>query len=133
MNKIICPKCQAVLNPDNNIVLSAKKDDNKWGLVLLSSELGNYTALTHEDFVVKEGEFVEFHCPACHYKLSTVAPDKNLAVFEMIDEEQVNSTIIISAIAGEKCTYKITEGSIESHGKDSEKYKFIYQNLVDLV
>ena len=133
MNKIICPKCHAVLNPDNSIVLSAKRKNNKWGLVLLSSEIGNYTALTHKDFSVDEGEYVEFYCPACHHNLTNLAPEKNLAVFEMIDKNNVSSTIIISGIAGEKCTCKITEGKVESFGDDAKKYKFNYQNMLDFV
>ena len=133
MNQIICPNCQAVLNPDEKLILSARKNDGKRGLILLSSQVGDYTVLNHESFQFAEGELVNFYCPACHVDLSDYAPDKHLAGVELIDENSKKNTILISSVAGEKCTYKIVDGEIESYGKDAAKYRFDYQNLVDLV
>lgn len=133
MNQIICPKCQAVLNPEDKVVLSVRKKDGKRGLILLSSQLGDYAVSNHERFQITEGESVRFYCPACHVDLSDYAPEEHLAGIELIDDNNQKNTILISSIAGEKCTYKIVDGEVESYGKDAYKYRFDYQNLVDLV
>lgn len=132
MNQVICPKCKAVLNPENNVILSARKKDGKWGLILLSSQVGDYSMYNHKSFYITAGESVKFYCPACHVALSDYAPDEHLAGIELIDEINQKYTILISSVAGEKCTYKIVDGKIESYGKDADKYRFDYQNLVDL-
>jgi len=133
MNQVICPKCDAVLNPENKVILSARKNDGKWGLILLSSQLGNYSVINHECFQIAEGESVKFYCPACHVSLSDYAPKNQLVGLEIIEENNQKHTILISAVAGEKCTYKIVDGEIKSYGKDATKYRFDYQNLVDLL
>ncbi|OQX99373.1 MAG: hypothetical protein B6I20_10025 [Bacteroidetes bacterium 4572_117] len=101
MNKIICPKCQAVLNPQNNVILSALKKDGEWGLILLSAKLGDYSVNNHESFVIAEGDAVKFYCPACHINLSDFAPNKHLAGIELIDVDKTKKTIFISSVAGE--------------------------------
>jgi len=130
MNKISCPKCKAVLNPENKVVIAARKKDGDWGLILLSSQIGDYTVLNHESFHVTEGESVKLHCPACHTELSNYAPNKGLAGIELIDENNQKSVILISSVAGEHCTYNVVEGEVKAYGKDAGKYHFDYEGIL---
>jgi len=40
----------------------------------------------------------------------------------MRDKNDNESTILFSKIVGEKCTYKVEGGKVESYGADSETY-----------
>ncbi|UCH64400.1 MAG: hypothetical protein JSW63_07120, partial [Ignavibacterium sp.] len=95
--------------------------DQKNGLLLLHPELGNYTVINHKLFQISEGEFVEFTCPICQENLTSEI-DNNLASVFMIDKEDVQHNILFSKINGERCTYKITGGDVESFGEDATNY-----------
>ena len=130
MNKFYCPKCKAVLNPGNKVILAARKKDGNEGLILLSSQIGDYSVINHTSFHVDEGEPVKLLCPACHVELSNYAPQEQLAGIELIDESSQKSAIIISSVAGEHCTYKVVDDEITKYGKDAENYNFDFENLI---
>ena len=120
-NDYLCPVCKGQLKVNNNIIFSAKNISGDGGLIILSPELGNYMIKKHDSFSYKEGEHVDFFCPICHANLASKI-NENLAEILMIDENKNNFEIYFSKIAGEKCTYRISEGGIESFGKDSPHY-----------
>ncbi|MCD4695146.1 MAG: hypothetical protein K8S16_02805 [Bacteroidales bacterium] len=119
-----CPKCKAALNAKRNIILSAVNtaDKNNKGLVLLHEELGNYTVATTTSLKVKTGNKVDFYCPVCNASLNA-KEGENLASFLQINENGVESTIVISRIYGERCTFQVDDKKqIKSYGQSVKKY-----------
>ncbi|MCK4662002.1 MAG: hypothetical protein KAT68_04010 [Bacteroidales bacterium] len=117
----LCPICKGQLRVKNSILLSAKSKHNEKGLIYLNSEIGNYSITTHPDFQIREGEEYTFYCPICH---ATLNYEKNphLVKINMRDGEK-DFEIFFSSLAGEKCTYKISDKSIEQIGSDTYRYK----------
>ncbi len=129
MYQFNCPECKAVLNPGNEVVLIATKKDGHKGIIMLSSQIGDYSLSHHQNFQITKGEAVTLQCPACHVELSKYSENKVLAGIELIDENNQKSAILISSVAGEHCTYKIVNGEITAYGKDSHKYHFDFESL----
>ncbi|MCF8374153.1 MAG: hypothetical protein K9H64_21200 [Bacteroidales bacterium] len=120
-NKYLCPYCKGHLEVEENIVISAKTSSGKIGLIFLSPCLGNYTVVKHPNFDYEDGEEVDMFCPICGHNLYEKSHNNSLARIIMIDKNDKEHDILFSRIAGEKCTYKITEGQIEKYG-DDENY-----------
>lgn len=121
-NRYICPKCRNNINIENNIILIAKNEFDQKGIVMLHTELGNYSTKFSSDFTIIEGDKVKFLCPVCHTSLSNLKNDC-LASFNIIDENKKESVLIFSQIYGEKCTYIIEDMAVKkSFGEDVGKY-----------
>ena len=120
-NNYLCPACKGQLKIDTCIVFRVENDHNEKGLLLLSPNLGNYEVKRHPDFQYNEGEHISFYCPICQTNLASKMSE-NLAEIIMIDENNNEYEIYFSEIAGEKCTYKISEGEVITFGKDSVQY-----------
>ena len=117
----LCPRCKGYLNVGQNIILAADTKHGDAGLILFSSEVGNYSTETNPDFIIKDGEKYNFFCPICQKKLATDIHD-NLSHIIMIDEENREFEILFSKIAGEKSTYKIIGESVEIFGDHHSNY-----------
>ncbi len=117
-----CTVCRGHLRIGNKLVFSAKTRDNKYGLIFLSPELGDYTTEHHPDFDIQEGEEYLFYCPICHARLNHTENEKLVRIF-MVDEKGAEYEIFFSGIAGEKCTYRMRDKEKEELGPDSEKYR----------
>lgn len=120
-NSYLCPKCSGHLKVGDSVVFSTRSKKGETGLILLSPQLGNYKVINHPSFDFEEGDYVEFFCPLCHVQL-TSEKNENLAKMTMIDDELQESEVLFSKIVGEKCTYKIVDGSVEEFGEDSACY-----------
>ncbi len=117
-----CPNCRKNLNIGNSIVLLVRKNKTERGIIHLHTELGNYTTETSSDFDVKDGDHVCFMCPVCHFDIS-IKKNNKLARLIRIDKYGDETTIIISGIMGEKCTYEIKNRKvIMSYGEQMYKY-----------
>ena len=118
----LCKACRGHLKVEASIVLSAqRKGSTERGLVLLNSELGNYTKTTHPSFRINLGEQYIYTCPICHSLLNS-AKYEHLVRIIMVDENKKEFDIYFSEIEGEKCTYKLGEGEVEVKGSDSKLY-----------
>ena len=118
----LCKVCRGHLKVRTSIVLAAaKSNSSKRGLIFLNPEIGNYQKTTHPSFNVEEDDEYVYTCPICHSQLNS-AKYKHLVRIIMIDEEGKEFDIYFSDIAGEKCTYKISETSIEKLGPDNKLY-----------
>ena len=75
--KFFCPNrgCHANLNPGTKIVLKARNENGKEGIILLSPQVGNYTVFMEEDFLCDE-ERVRLFCPVCGESLLVVDDDR---------------------------------------------------------
>ena len=116
-----CPICKGQLRVKNSILLSARSKQNEKGLVFLNSEIGDYAITTHPTFQIHEGEEYIFSCPICHATLNR-EENPHLVKIHMKDGNE-NFEVYFSSLAGEKCTYKISDKSIEQIGPDSSHYK----------
>lgn len=117
----LCPICKGHLRVKNSILLSAKSKNNEKGLVFLNSEIGDYSVSTHPDFKIHEGQEYTFYCPICHTTLNR-EENPHLVKIHMIDGDE-KFDIFFSSLAGEKCTYKISDKSIEQIGPNANHYK----------
>lgn len=125
----LCPKCKSYINIGNKVVLSAHVKDNAKGLLLFEKELGNYEVKKNDLIDYEEGDKVGFFCPICHANL-TSEESPNLAKIIMVDNENIESDILFSQIAGEKATYKIYNLDIEAFGDNKENYfELLKENL----
>ena len=121
-NNFLCPKCRCQLVPNKKIVVLAKPSKGPSGLLLLSPELGEYSATTHSAFKLSEGEKVDIFCPACHADLGDYKDHKNLARVIMVDDRGEEYDIVFSEIIGQRCTYKVQGEEVESFGEDADLY-----------
>ncbi len=120
----ICPHCRSALNAKKNIILVAKKPNEKHnkGLVLLHEEIGNYTVANSGTLIVETNDVVDFFCPVCNDSLNSIKGE-NLAHFTRIDEAGEETTIFISRIYGERCTFQVGDKKIvKSYGESVRKY-----------
>ena len=118
----LCKACRGILNVKTSIIISATKiNSTKRGLVYLNPELGNYTNTTHPSFSMEDGAEYIYNCPICHSQLNS-AKYPHLVRIILRDEKGKESDIYFSNIAGEKCTYKLSETGVEKKGPDAGKY-----------
>jgi hypothetical protein len=121
-NNFLCPQCRAQLVPNKKIVLLAKPEKGPSGLLLLSPQLGEYSATTHAAFKLNEGDKVNIYCPVCQGHLGDYMDNKNLARVIMIDDDGEEYDIVFSEIIGQHSTYKIQGEDVESFGEDAKLY-----------
>ena len=129
-NFFICPFCEGHLKVGDYIIFSTRTSGKKKGLLLLHSEVGNYSSLKHPSYAFKKGDSLEFYCPLCQASLASDI-DKNLVHVLMIDEQHEQHEIYFSRIAGEYSTYKVSEDEVWSTGEHSSRYtyfKFPYEH-----
>ena len=120
-NEYYCPHCKAPLKVGDHIILTAKVDKYKGGLILFEPKLGDYKIIKHGDCKIEDNTHVDFLCPVCHENLST--EKENLAEILLIDSDGDEYKILFSEIIGEQATYKIKAGKVyNAFGEDQSKY-----------
>jgi len=117
----LCPICKGQLRVKNSILLSAKSKQNEKGLIFLNSKIGDYSITTHPDFNIQDGEEYTFFCPICHATLNREENPHLVKIYMRDGAEEFE--VYFSSLAGEKCTYKISDKSIEQIGPDAIRYK----------
>ena len=118
----LCPYCNGNLQVCDYIVFSARNTKKEFGLIMLHTEIGNYTSKKHQDFSFRPGEQIDFFCPMCHKSLVSDI-DKNLIQVILLEDEK-EYKIYFSRIAGEKSTYKVHGDEVSSTGEHAERYTF---------
>ena len=121
-NNFLCPKCRSVLNIESNIIFSVQTKDDQRGLILLSTKVGDYSIKNQDNLVIEKGDKIQFFCPICKESLSAPDVNENLAKVIMQDEEDNEYQILFSIIAGEYCTYMISDENFKAFGDDSTLY-----------
>ena len=117
----LCPKCKKNLNVGDFVIFSAKTKNKNSGLLMLSSELGNYKVTKNPSFNYETGDSIAFFCPVCHANLNCEKND-NLARVLLVDEKGNEFNVVFSSIAGEQSTYAITGDNVEMYGEHSGHY-----------
>ncbi len=97
-----CPKCQAMLNPDDTIILVASRDDTRH-LIAFHPEPGNYEIHIPPGAEMKEGTKWDFLCPVCQADLRT-EKDSNLCSV-CLQDGATHSKVLFSRVAGEQMTF----------------------------
>ena len=123
-NNYYCPECNANLNVGGSIILVAKVDGKKGGLVLFEPQLGAYKVIRHDDCKISKGDHAEFFCPVCSMNLSS--KNDMLATIMMKDSDDDFYEIWFSEIVGENATYKVKGADVEAFGEDSPKYMNVF-------
>lgn len=123
----ICPKCEGHLLVGGYVIFTVSTKTGKRGLTLLSPHLGDYTRTLNLNFELEEGEEVDFFCPICQSNLAAEDIDKRLVRLIMVDENSEKHEIFFSGIAGEHCTYKISEKKYEKYGSSADKYDIYFK------
>lgn len=122
VSNFLCPKCRSVLNIENNIIFSVKAKNDQKGLMLLSTKIGDYSIKNQDNISFEKGDKVEFFCPICRESLSATDVNENLARVIMQDGDENEYQILFSIIAGEYCTYMVSDENFQSFGDDSPVY-----------
>ncbi len=121
-----CPHCHSVLNPNVRVVLAAFFGDRK-GLVLMSSQLGDYQLICDKGFCrrVENGDMVDFRCPVCSESLTSKKAD-HFAELEMVDPDQPDqlpAKILFSRVCNEKATFVYEGDSMKEYGEAARKVR----------
>lgn len=122
MKTYICPKCEGHLNIESEIIFLTKNNKGDSALVLLSSEIGNYSFRKNPNVDFEAGDHVNFICPICYENLNAEEYDANLAKITMVEEDGKKVDIVFSQVLGEQCTYTVHEKNVEAFGDHKETY-----------
>ena len=121
--RFLCPHCRATLRVRQNIIFKVRTEDHKMGIMLLNSELGNYSYISSPDLKFEDGEKIEFMCPVCCENLAAKGISDDLVSVIMIDNKKRESHVYFSSVSGEHSTFKIEKDNVvEQYGEDSSAY-----------
>ena len=122
-----CPHCQAMLNPDETVVLIGECGPHRI-LMGFHAEPGNYRAYLPPEFNLQEGSMWDFSCPVCNHSLiAEIAPE--LCALDMA-VQGVRHRIYFSRTVGEQATFVITAEGVTSHGRDADRHSLEMLELV---
>ena len=122
-----CPHCQAMLNPDETVVLIGECGPHRI-LIGFHAEPGNYRAYLPPEFKLQEGSMWDFSCPVCNRSLiAEIAPE--LCALDM-NVQGVRHRLYFSRTAGEHATFVITAEGVKSHGRDAGQHSLEMLELV---
>ncbi len=116
-----CPKCNATLNPNVKIILTAVKDMSR-GLVLFSPQPGNYQMIASDDFSFSPGDMIKFLCPVCSANLDSEV-DSNLAEIHFRYTDGAQGQVFFSKRFGEQATIFVSEEWVRSYGANAAAYE----------
>jgi len=122
-----CPHCEAMLNPDETVVLIGECGPNRL-LIGFHPEPGTYRAYLPPGTQLQKGSTWDFSCPVCNRSLVTeIAP--GLCALDMATQG-VRHRLFFSRTAGEQATFVITAEGVQKHGPDAEKHSLEMLELV---
>jgi len=115
-----CPKCGAMLNPDETIVLIGDHLGRRV-LVGFSPKPGDYRVHMPPGVEVKPGDVWGFYCPVCAADLKTGENEALCSIKMVVSDKPF--LVLFSRIAGEKATFVVTEKGVEQqHGEHADAY-----------
>ncbi|MBW2453359.1 MAG: hypothetical protein JRI68_02560 [Deltaproteobacteria bacterium] len=97
-----CPSCEAMLNPDETIILVAAREDSRH-LICFHPEPGNYEIHIPPGAQMEEGTKWDFLCPVCHGDLAIEKGEDLCVVY--LQEGETQSKVLFSRVAGEQMTF----------------------------
>lgn len=106
-----CPKCHAMLNPHDTIILLGAPGPGKRVLIGFHPQPGNYQIYLPPEISVAKGEEWEFFCPVCRSNLVALGNDQMCRI-DLVDGES-RQEVFFSRVAGEKMTFVHGQEGIE--------------------
>ncbi len=117
-----CPRCEALLNPNVRVVLIARYNDQQ-GIVLMSSQLGDYQVICDKGFCqeVAEGDTIEFLCPVCHKSLTSDSHEHfaELKIVNTEKSEHEPCLLRFSRVSEEHATFLYDGESVKEFGEEA--------------
>lgn len=115
-----CPHCQAMLNPDESIVLLAESGGDRF-LAGFHPQPGNYEVYLPPGTEMAPGSRWELSCPVCGRSLASDLND-DLCCLDVRTGDD-SHRIYFSRIAGERATFWVTaEGMLRDYGIHTDRY-----------
>jgi len=115
-----CPHCDAVLNPDETIMLRADCEDRRF-LIGLHPQPGNYEVDLPDGETMTPGSRWSFSCPVCEHSLVSELSE-DLCALDMRSPDEAHR-IYFSRVTGEQATFVISaEGMLTDHGIHTDQY-----------
>jgi hypothetical protein len=115
-----CPHCEAMLNPDNAIILVAELESGGI-LVGLHPQPGNYEVYLPPGVELAPGTRWSFSCPVCRQELTTDVSE-DLCALDMHTDGDAHR-IYFSRVAGERATFTVSaEGLLKDFGVHADRY-----------
>ena len=122
-----CPQCDAMLNPDETVVLIGECGPHRV-LMGFHPEPGNYRVYLPPGVELEEGSLWEFSCPVCSQSLMMeFAPE--LCALDLATQG-VRHRLFFSRTAGQHATFIITAEGMKSHGPDADRHSLQLLELV---
>jgi hypothetical protein len=118
-----CPSCNATLNPNVKVILTAVKD-GRGGMILLSPQPGNYEVIAAPELDLRPGDMIDLRCPVCAKRLLSRI-NENLAEIGFRMTNGLDGRAHFSRRVGEHATFFITSEEIRSYGENAD----VYSNL----
>ena len=115
-----CPKCWATLNPSVKLILTMAKGRRR-SLILLSPKPGDYSVILPGDVTLRDGDEMEFFCPACGATLRSEASAR-LAEIGFRLEDGTKGRVNFSRKFGEHATYFVTKEHVRPYGENAAIY-----------
>lgn len=121
MDSFKCPSCKSTLNVHHYIPMAIRTENDQKGMVLLSSELGDYKVHFSPNLHVRIGDKIRFHCPTCQENLGHPS-NRDLVQIQRTNEYGVDSTVVFSSVYGEHTSFEIKEENLISYGSNALKF-----------
>jgi hypothetical protein len=121
-----CPTCDSLLNPNVRVVLIARYND-KQGIVLMNSQLGNYQVICDKGFChdVAQGDTLDFLCPVCHASL-TSETHPHFAELKIVNNRNSGHRTCLlrfSRISEEHATFLFDGNSVKEFGEAADLFQ----------
>ncbi len=116
-----CPHCNKLLNPGTKVVFLVE-NGNSCELMLLSAELGDYTAVHARSMVFEQGRLYTFRCPVCRAKLTSRVDDKLVEILTA-EGEETPAQVNFSRVYGEEATFLEADDGVARFGEHSNRYE----------
>jgi hypothetical protein len=114
-----CPKCGAMLNPAESIILIGVLDDRRT-LMAFHPEPGNYEIHVPPHTHVVPGSRSDFFCPVCQGNL-VATENENLCALELT-EGAARRRVLFSRVAGEHATLVVADRQVTGYGEHAPPY-----------
>lgn len=122
-NDFKCPKCLGHLNVAGKLIFATRTKSNHKGLIMLSPNVGDYKYAHHDNYHLKKGELVDFHCPLCGIDLSSSKHKEQAMILMVNEEDRSEFELYFSKVAGNNSTYIVSNEKVESFGEDALDYE----------
>lgn len=116
-----CPHCNKLLNPWKKVIFLVE-NGNDCELVLLSPQLGDYSAVHSRSMELVKGAVYTFRCPLCRADLTSTLDNKLVDLVSRLgDDPPVR--VSFSRVHGEQATFLMADDGVDRYGEDADRYE----------